>query len=280
MKLLTTILCNISLVVSVEFRTLQDDTIFEDGVTYRAGNGATGGKRADVKFIRTEMCKLYQPTKKLSKCGIDADNVETMLRNYGCNCHPENFDTFGIDNANIQPTYNMGKNGRPLDDLDKACTALRDAYTCIEFDAEKGLFIHPDENSGDSVDLCGRDTEFVFHINTTEKSINCGPSDNKEYENGILATEECPFAVCNIVRKFAEDVAPIISSGSPNAHRTANAGLYDVYDQPDVCIKQNNGFGANTCCGEYPNRHPFIDFIKVCCDTGTGFHPVFIGECP
>jgi len=245
------------------------DTLNE---TIRAGSGV----RDVLVMVRTNMCKVYQPTKTLKKCNIKTFKVEAALRNYACNCLPENFDSFPIKTNQVDLSWHMGKNGKPIDDIDAACTRLRDAYTCIVMDAVDEILDHPNPSTGELRDQCGRYTEFEYFIDTN-KEIVCGPTNNPEFVNHLEDDEKCLKAVCEIERQFANEVFYLIGD-DPLQFQADNLALgnYEIYDDATECRSQHNGYGANACCGDYPLRFPYVEFIKTCCNDGIA---VLLGQC-
>lgn len=238
-------------------------------------SGANGAE-AVINMVRTNICRVFHPTRKINKCPVRNSHVKDMLRNYGCNCFPENFDDLK-QTADGNKSWNMGRNGKPIDEVDAACGRLRDAYTCITFDVENALYPDPDPGSPDEQDKCGRFTIYEYHIDD-DKNVICGPADDPEYANAD-PSEQCRKIVCDIERQFADEVFSHIGA-DVRAYETANSAKYDVFSDSNICISGNNGNAVSECCGAYPNRHPFIPFIKTCCDMGNGvFEPKYFGDC-
>ena len=236
-----------------------------------------------TNMVRTNICRQFYSQNNLLTCPITNDQIESLLRNFSCNCFPENFDSEPLTSSTSQKSWHMGKNGRPLNELDQACMRLRDAYTCITFDYENSLFQDPIPNSSNNKELCGRYTAYEFHINSVTKEIVCGPSNDVEYisiTNNNAIENSCKLAACQIERKFADEVTTLIGS-DPDDFVSQHASEYDVYSDSDICVTRNNNqVAVSECCGSFPNRLPFVPFVKVCCDVGNGiFQALGIGEC-
>ena len=49
-------------------------------------------------------------------------------------------------------------------------------------------------------------------------------------------------------------------------YRTDNGG--GSFNPRQQCDKQFHGHEKNQCCGKYPNRYPYDDNFRECCQTG------------
>lgn len=246
-----------------------------DGDDCRGGADLNGVNNV-VNMVRTMICRVFHPTKSLRKCGARDQEVEDALRNYGCNCLPSNFDDEPTTDGGLHDSWHMGKNGRPISEVDAACTRLRDAYTCIVIDTDDSVMTHPDAASPDNQDYCGRFTTYEYHIDN-DKEVICGPESDPEYASG--ATEDvCRKAACDLERQFAAEVFNLIGA-DPDVFAANNAASYNIHSDPTLCINTNNGHGVSECCGDFPLRYPFIPFIKTCCEVGGQSIPIPIGEC-
>lgn len=231
-----------------------------------------------ANMVRTNICRHFFPTRRIGKCPVLNKHVRSMLRNYACNCFPENYDAEPqTTNSKAKPSWHMGANGKPVDEIDAACRRLRDRYTCITFDVENEVLAHPDPSSPDNQDYCGRLTTYEYHIDA-DKEIICGPETNPEYAANN-PEDECRKAVCNIERQFADEVFTHIGDNAQQ-YEIDNADMYSLFNDNSQCVSGNNGHAVSECCGSYPLRVPFIPFIKTCCDMGNGiFEPQFVGDC-
>ena len=52
-------------------------------------------------------------------------------------------------------------------------------------------------------------------------------------------------------------------------YRTTNGG--GNFNPRKQCDKQFHGHEKDQCCGRYPNRYPYDEDFKECCQTGTNF---------
>lgn len=241
-----------------------------------AERAGANGAEAVINMVRTNICRVFHPTRKINKCPVRNSHVDAMIRNYGCNCFPENFDDLP-QTVGGKKSWNMGRNGKPIDPIDAACGKLRDAYTCVTFDVENAIYPDPDPSSPDEQDKCGRQTIYDYHIDN-DKNVICGPVEDPEYANSD-PSEECRKVVCNIERQFADEVFSHIG-GDVVAYQDDNPGKYDVFSDSSICVSGNNGNAVSECCGTYPSRVPFIPFIRTCCDMGNGvFEAKYVGDC-
>lgn len=240
------------------------------------GRGVRDSNGADalLYMVRAMYCQSEYPDRSLSKCPGKIHEFRAALRNYGCNCFPENFDgppSFnGRDNS-----WHMGKNGKPINEVDAACTRLRDAYTCITIDVENNLLQDQDSDSVHLQDKCGRHTAYDYYIDD-DKNVICGSTNDPEYASN-QPEDQCAKHVCNMERQFASEVWAIIDD--PENFVVENAADYGISEDESVCVNMNNGRSVSECCGAYPNRQPYIPFLKTCCQVGDGFEAVYHGEC-
>ena len=95
----------------------------------------------------------------------------------------------------------MGKNGKPMDKIDKECGLLRDRFKCLELDVERDLIMHPGGNDALLIeDRCSRWTTFPYFF--ANGDLYCGTNRNPNYVNGISPKEKCEFAICEITKLF------------------------------------------------------------------------------
>jgi len=238
------------------------------------GLADTHGTKHLLQMIRSEICKTYHSDKSLRKCPAKATHIEAALRNYGCNCWPENFDDVPAKKNGVTESWHMGKNGKPINDLDAACTKLRDSFTCITYDYMDGLLDDPNPISQHMQDGCNRFTIFDFYFDD-DSNIICGKEDDIEYANDLPANR-CKKASCEIQRQFAIEAA-ILLGASPSNFPSTNAADYNINRDSVRCPKADSAgsVSASQCCGDFPNRLPFNPMFKECC----GSEAKDVGDC-
>jgi len=209
--------------------------------------------------------------------GRDAVNRKlwyNALRNYGCNCYPDNYDRVSPYSIPDRPLeQHMGKNGRYRNSdlkLDDLCREVNEAYTCLEQDVRDGTIVDgPFETlpRWGSVS-CYRGTSFLFHWNGDK--IVCGPADDPKYQSDPVSNR-CPLVACEIEVKFAYAAVDFImaAAGGPKEFREDNLSKYHAEnltdaEWDDMCVS-NKGPVNRECCGEFPQRYPFNTNNKVCC---------------
>lgn len=244
---------------------------FGDECEVNARESVNGLFRADdngvdqlFDMVRIMICQKYQNDVTLNQCTITDEQISNVLRNYGCNCLPESHDDVPIK-AGLLDSWHMGKNGRPLDFLDEACTRLRDGYTCLVYDVIDDLYDDFNANSAHNQDKCGRSIKYTFHTDE-DKNIICGNTNNPEYAQG-KAFQECSRVACFMERQFATEVFDIIGS-DPDQYILDNAAMYNVFGDNNICVKHRSNGRQSECCGDFPLRQPFHPLVKTCCNDG------------
>ena len=211
------------------------------------------------QILQTLVCGV-----DLSNCAYSAGKFYKALRNYGCNCYPDNF---------IKPAYldsgtwsHMGANGGSLDWIDRACLRVHDAYKCMMQDFNNGIIQQTTDNG------CYLGIGFVYHTDSNG-DIVCGPEDNVNYQNN--QNNGCRLAACQIERNFAYAVRDALSNPVDFYQQNKNT-MYNSNTDNSVCVKSSNQVNRDQCCGEYPIRRPFFELTHDCCLNGN-IKP--FGEC-
>lgn len=224
-----------------------------------------GRRKKEVRgMLQDIVCHRYVQNNPGQTCPYSARQFLNVLRNYGCNCYPDNQDQPRPSNPSINE-WHMGSNGTPIDSLDQACLDLHESYRCVEMDRAADLF------QDRTRDGCYKGTGYKYHQDSNG-DIVCGPSRNPEYQNNA-EVYACQKAICSLERKFAYQVADILAD--PVSFRQLNSGNYDNRD--NICFKRT-GFGGarDACCGEYPERSLYQSSSQECCNNS---YSALIGSC-
>jgi len=269
------------------------------------------GLRAGVEFFKNghgiaiaipEMLRLHicwhivwahknpPSNRQMAHCQWKLHHIQAALRNYGCNCFPSNFD---FDKRSLCKKWNcmqwtMGKNGKPIDKIDRECAHLRDRIKCLELDAEQGGIEHPAGPDAILVEeRCSRWTTFPYFFSNGE--LFCGTAENPNYENGVEMNEECEFAMCQMVKLFVMNswkhmvIGEWMSGGARSTDFVkVSKLLYNINQDPDYCdrgiaSRSDLDISSTECCGEHPFRRSYRPIVKDCCPTGEVAN---FGECP
>ena len=154
-------------------------------------------------------------------------DIEQVL-SYGCWC---NFET----------TFN-GR-GAPLDAFDKVCQKWAQCTKCIEMDK----ICHTDETGSHS------SGEYDIKITKYDNSFTCNMNDDK-----------CTRSYCQCDSHMVDELVTALKEDKLNRDYVHLFGRFS----PDSCqITGSGGANPDQCCGEYPNRYPFVsrDGIHKCC---------------
>jgi len=248
------------------------------------------GAGSSAWFLMVHLCNEFHPGwVEINDCPLRFNTLKSVIRNYGCNCWPKNQDQ-GPVHPDAFTSFHMGKNGRPLDDFDKACQLLHDAYHCLEIDAFNGVYPHPPPELNSTPDMplnkCSRFTFFAYHSDTNNQPA-CGPIDNPDYlifENSTYNadTQICRVKACEIEKQFALNAFAAIKDTWSDTFRVDNDAIYRAWEDeekgltPIRCIKQQLGNTADSCCGEMPERYPYVTSVSECCPNNE-LH--YIGDC-
>ena len=76
------------------------------------------------QIIQTLVCGENQ-----ENCAHSAGKFYKALKNYGCNCYPDNYIKTDLDTTGT--FSHMGANGASLDWIDRACLRVHDAYSAF-----------------------------------------------------------------------------------------------------------------------------------------------------
>jgi len=198
---------------------------------------------------------------------IPYNNILTQaIRNYGCNCFPNNKKVSNPFNGN--PTWIPAANGEPVDELDAHCKIMSKRYVCMKLDfLEKDLHhANPDRA------VCDYFQGYNFVHDSDTGEIICGTAKNPNYANdnngkmpeGIYNMNQCRRARCEMDLELALAVAPLLED--PMAFKSENSGNSDIADDDSKCYFSGSGNGADECCGFPEARSPFSSYTKRCCD--------------
>jgi len=183
--------------------------------------------------------------------GADEDSLEDELgaledtyTNYGCYCWIN-----GVDGG-------VTGGGRTKDMSDHHCKELYRCYKCVNIDYTKNY----------------TDVSYTVDLQVDEngnRQLDCGGNSKTDAEN-----------ICECDKRFAENIAETrekCDAGEPadsmygehcmdhSQFKTTNAG--GSFVPQDQCDKQFHGHDKNRCCGIYPNRYPYDDNHKECCQS-------------
>jgi len=182
-----------------------------------------------------------------------------LLRNYGCNCYPENFDKENEFTGEVQ--YNFGGNGQPVDALDQACLKAYHNFRCFKHDLVENNFKQYNMAFG-PFEECHFGVPFEFHQGRNG-GIICGPESNPGYRFN-RSEHICKLYACSIERAFAEEVFEIVGNRPGDYGRLHPENYNKGID--GTCEKRNDpSTDRNMCCGQYPTRYPYDPNRKVCC---------------
>ena len=183
--------------------------------------------------------------------GADEDSLEDELgaledtyTNYGCYCWIN-----GVEGG-------VTGGGRTKDMSDHHCKELYRCYKCVNIDYTKNY----------------TDVSYTVDLQVDEngnRQLDCGGNSKTDAEN-----------ICECDKRFAENIAETrekCDAGEPadsmygehcmdhSQFKTTNAG--GSFVPQDQCDKQFHGHDKNRCCGIYPNRYPYDDNHKECCQS-------------
>jgi len=175
---------------------------------------------------------------------------EFMMRvnQYGCHCWPKS------------DKEHLAGSGKPLDQVDSACWALKTCHKCIEIDYP----LNEDRPQGcDPVT-----TKYKAKLSRQENGeleITCSNSLNKKGSNN----GDCKRSLCECDKAFAENFANNFEEWDASNWKLEEKGEYD-----DKCKKVfrgsmerlTSGEGKDQCCGNYPAKKPFNSQTHQCID--------------
>jgi len=194
----------------------------------------------------------YEYAKSSDKnCPYNQMRYFKALRNYGCNCFPENFDSINLFTGSV--LWVLGQNGHGVDDVDLACQNGYHRYHCYEMDG------------------CFKGTAYNYFLDENG-GIQCGTQNDKDYASNPELFK-CQLASCQIERTLAETLYPLI--GWPKTFEKINAGNYRGWENEQLCVtkehldREAGGPNRKTqCCGGYPRRRSYNPDKYNCCDDG------------
>lgn len=208
--------------------------------------GASSRTFATVRDMLVSLaCHDWDQAGNSEDCPFDVIDYYRALRDYGCNCYPENFDEEYQDSG--VELWHMGHNGMPVDEVDQVCHRAFHLYHCFEQDG------------------CIKGDAFVYHM-TTEGDLVCGPEDDANYASdpdGFF----CEQSACLAEKKFAEEVYPLI--GNPQTFKDNNKDNYRLWNKGECVRQAGASLAKNECCGAYPYRKPYDANISECCSDGS-----------
>lgn len=237
---------------------------------YRTGSNGAGSTKF---FIKVHICLTFWAHLDYADCPVKVDHAMDMLRNYGCNCFPSNFDDIPVKSG-AQLSWHMGNNGKPLDEIDYHCKKLHDAYKCIQMDADDGKLEDPKPSGTNPMDKCSKYVFIDVYFDKDNLILYCGKKNNLNYEN-TLPQDLCRLRACQIEMHFAKQVFMLIGN-DPRIYEDNHPGMYNIFDDTNVC-KLGKGFRTHDCCGFYPERYPYHEGILTCCENSNELH--LVGEC-
>lgn len=211
------------------------------------------------QIIQTLVCGENQ-----ENCAHSAGKFYKALKNYGCNCYPDNYIKTDLDTTGT--FSHMGANGASLDWIDRACLRVHDAYKCMIQDYNSGIILQTTENG------CYPGIGFVYHTDSNG-DIVCGTEDNVDY--AANDNNGCRLAACQIERNFAYAVRTVLTDPVTFFQENKNT-MYGNNEDPSVCMKSGNPVNRDQCCGEFPVRRPFFELTHDCCPEG---NVKLFGEC-
>lgn len=159
------------------------------------------------------------------------------IHGYGCWC---NFD------QQISKGY-----GLPIDPWDEVCRSAQLCTRCIQFDQTN--------NDKDTCDLVNTSYKNNISFNANTETIE---SDCEADNSG----DSCAIGLCQCeLQMYREMHVLTINSAIPANTVFKHENGFDRLDENN-CPRRGNTFEASQCCGNYPTRYPFNDFLFQCCD--------------
>jgi len=211
--------------------------------------GPTTRSSANVQAMLYMMCNRNPKCKGT----MSKQDFLDLLMDYGCNCYPSRLALPSTVSAK-QIWYHHAYNAAPIDDLDAECQKVAENYKCMYMDAENND-ISQQGRLG-----CYLGMMFQFYFDA-DNNVICGNKRNPNYQDG---SDDCRLASCQIERDFAYRAMALMdwdpaSWKANNAHKKSlcpsKQGKEDVQKSP-----------KDSCCGKFPNRHPFKSIFRECCD--------------
>merc|ERR1712110_442032 len=196
-------------------------------------------------------------------------NIYRALRNYGCNCFPEEADrvnhyiSLGLPakQTNNDVEWHHGFYGPSVDELDQLCALTYRRFNCLE--KAVGDTIPTSAHQGFD---CFRGTTHAYHVDSNNEVI-CGGSWNPNYANDA-ASWQCEKVVCGIELAFANEAWRAFDPDQGGVHHsefaTVNSENYNM-NAKGMCNRSSAGTVDQQCCGEFPTRLSYNSNV-LCCE--------------
>lgn len=177
--------------------------------------------------------------------------LEERYTNYGCYCW--------IDGT----AGGVTGGGRVKDVSDHHCKELYRCYKCVNIDYSKNY------------------TDVSYRVDTIEnedgsRSLDCSANSKQDAENICECDARFAMNIAKTEEDCANDIGPDPMYGEhcmDDQYRTTNGG--GSFNPRKQCDKQFHGHEKDQCCGRYPNRYPYDENFKECCQTGAEGLEVF-----
>ena len=226
------------------------DFTWQSGISEKNDTDSDDPTQRRFSTVRQMLVSLscwdyFSQTGNTGNCPIRTRHYYRALREYGCNCYPENFDVEYRNTGEV--LWHMGHNGAPIDDVDQACQSSFHQYQCYEKDG------------------CIKGDEFIYHMNAAGELI-CGPRNDPDYESdqeGFV----CELSACQIEKQFAQTVYPIL--GDPRIFRDDQRPNYQQNEKGGCQKTSGISTSKDQCCGSFPNRRPYDSGESECCSDGS-----------
>jgi len=180
-----------------------------------------------------------------------------LMLNHGCNCFPKSI----LHRNGNSMTPSPGLTGRPVDDLDQACTVLAKRNKCLQLD---------------NALECDYGQEYRYYYNTVTKEIACGRegkplySADLDYDNN--PGKKCARQLCNMDLEFVNNIIAALSGMSVREYRLE----FQHFDRlrlerqgtPLECEAAGTAESPETCCGTVvpSTRTPYNSNTHRCCN--------------
>jgi len=190
--------------------------------------------------------KIVKMAKALMTTNFTLRDLFKRLQNYGCHCFPGQ-------------TRSAGGHGPVVDVKDGLCRDLARCHRCITMEY------------GDSIVDVDEDK---YRFDIIDGQISC----EKNTEKGAHQSKR---DLCECDAKFATDLAAMWRDEDyneffwlpPKHVKLIEKGKMEdnKFDIEAVCVGMQSG-RAEKCCGAYPNRHPYNDEVRSCCNDSATFN--------
>lgn len=162
------------------------------------------------------------------------------INNYGCYCWARAEDK-------------LNGYGNPLDSLDIACQALSKCHSCIKLDHGE--------------DKCNpHTTKYKAKLNKVDGVLEDVVCTNKLNPKGTN-NGDCKRDLCECDKAFANAFAANFGDFDSDNWKLMERGIYDERcEKPTPSAGRLISGSPDECCGEYPNRKPFLSLNNQCVD--------------